>query len=176
MRIRYLIVSGLAAIALTVTACGGGGIETATFGVDAPPPEETDAGGEKMASAAEGGEKPEVKVPSGEPPRKLVTEDLEEGDGAVAQAGDQVSVNYVGVSYSNGEEFDNSYDRGQPFEFTLGEGQVIPGWDRGVAGMKVGGQRKLIIPPGLAYGAQGSLPSIKPNETLVFVVDLVDVK
>lgn len=173
MRIRLTITCAIAALGLAAAGCGGGGVETATFEVDAPPAENAgDGAGSADAASAE---KPKVEVPSGPPPKQLQTEDLKEGDGKVARKGDQVSVNYVGVSYSNGEEFDASYGRG-PFTFTLGEGQVIPGWDRGVAGMKVGGRRKLVIPPDLAYGAQGSPPSIKPNETLVFVVDLLEVE
>ncbi|MGZ5311288.1 MAG: FKBP-type peptidyl-prolyl cis-trans isomerase [Solirubrobacterales bacterium] len=105
----------------------------------------------------------------------MVVEDIEEGDGAEAKSGDTVSVNYVGVLYENGEEFDASFDTGQPFEFQLGAGNVIPGWDQGVEGMKVGGRRQLIIPPELAYGAQGSPPDIPPNSTLVFVIDLLSV-
>jgi peptidylprolyl isomerase len=87
-----------------------------------------------------------------------------------------VSVQYVGVNFSNGQQFDASWDSGQPFEFPLGGGSVIPGWDQGVEGMKVGGRRELIIPPDLGYGAQGQPPDIPPNETLVFVIDLLDVK
>ncbi|MGZ5330770.1 MAG: FKBP-type peptidyl-prolyl cis-trans isomerase [Solirubrobacterales bacterium] len=105
----------------------------------------------------------------------MVVEDIEEGDGAEAKSGDTVSVNYVGVLYENGEEFDASFNTGQPFEFQLGAGNVIPGWDQGVEGMKVGGRRQLIIPPELAYGAQGSPPDIPPNSTLVFVIDLLSV-
>jgi peptidylprolyl isomerase len=120
--------------------------------------------------------KPEVPVPEGDPPTELEVIDVVEGDGAEAAAGDTVSVQYVGVNYSNGQEFDASWDTGQPFEFQLGAGQVIPGWDEGVAGMKVGGRRELIIPPELGYGAQGQPPDIPPNETLVFVIDLLDVQ
>ena len=85
-------------------------------------------------------------------------------------------MNYVGVAYSTGKEFDSSFDSGQPFPFTLGAGEVIPGWDEGLEGMKVGGRRQLTIPPDLAYGAQGSPPVIKPNETLIFVIDLLSAK
>lgn len=172
MRIRLTITCAAAALGLVAAGCGDGGVETATFEVDAPPADQQQASGGQDAASAD---KPEVEVPSGPPPKRLQMEDLEEGDGDVARKGDEVSVNYVGVSYSNGEEFDTSYGRG-PFTFTLGEGRVIPGWDRGVAGMKVGGRRKLVIPPHLAYGEQGSPPTIKPNETLVFVVDLLEVK
>ncbi len=120
--------------------------------------------------------KPVVEVPEGEPPTELETTDIVEGDGAEATAGSQVTVQYVGVNYANGEEFDSSWDRGEPFPFTLGAGEVIPGWDQGVEGMKVGGRRELVIPSDLAYGEQGSPPAIGPNEALVFVVDLLDVQ
>jgi peptidylprolyl isomerase len=126
-------------------------------------------------STAEAKPKPTVEVPSGPPPTELEIEDIEEGDGDEAQAGDQVSVNYVGVLYDGGEEFDSSFNTGQPFEFELGAGGVIPGWDQGVEGMKVGGRRQLIIPPDLAYGPQGSPPDIPPNSTLIFVIDLLSV-
>lgn len=127
------------------------------------------------SSTAEPKPKPTVEVPAGPAPDELVVEDIEEGDGAEAESGDTVSVNYVGVLYENGEEFDASFDTGQPFEFQLGAGNVIPGWDQGVEGMKVGGRRQLIIPPELAYGAQGSPPDIPPDSTLVFVIDLLSV-
>lgn len=116
--------------------------------------------------------KPKVVPPKGAPPKKLVVNDLEEGSGPAAKAGDEVSVQYVGVNYKSGEEFDASWDRGEPFTFSLGAGQVIPGWDQGVEGMKVGGRRELVIPPSLGYGSAGAPPAIPPNETLVFVVDL----
>jgi peptidylprolyl isomerase len=116
---------------------------------------------------------PTVTVPKTPPPKVLVTKDEIKGTGAVAKAGSTVTVNYVGVLYSNGKVFDASWNRHEPFSFTLGEGKVIPGWDQGVVGMKVGGRRELIIPAPLAYGAQGSPPTIPPNSALVFVVDLL---
>jgi peptidylprolyl isomerase len=119
--------------------------------------------------------KPEVTVPA-KLPKQLVKEDLEVGDGATATAGKSVTVHYVGVSALNGRQFDASWDKGEPFTFTLGQGDVIAGWDQGVEGMKVGGRRQLVIPPEEAYGAQGSPPTIGPNETLVFVVDLLAVQ
>ena len=119
-------------------------------------------------------DKPHVYVPPGEaPPSDLVIEDIEEGDGAEAAAGKQVEVHYVGVSWRTRKQFDASWDRGQPFSFGLGAGQVITGWDEGVQGMKVGGRRRLVIPPGKAYGRQGAGGVIGPDETLVFVVDLL---
>jgi peptidylprolyl isomerase len=128
------------------------------------------------AAATPEAAKPEVTVPKGKAPKKLVIKDLKVGDGATAEPGKQVTVQYVGVSKLNGRQFDASWDRGEPFSFQLGSQQVIPGWDQGVEGMKVGGRRELIIPPKLAYGKQGSPPTIGPNETLVFVIDLVGVK
>jgi peptidylprolyl isomerase len=118
-------------------------------------------------------EKPEVDFPGGEPPADLQITDVWEGDGAVAKAGDTVEVHYVGVAYSTGEEFDASWNRGAPLQFQLGVGRVIAGWDQGVQGMRVGGRRQLIIPPGLAYGDRGAGRVIAPGETLIFVCDLV---
>jgi peptidylprolyl isomerase len=118
---------------------------------------------------------PTVQLPTGPAPTQLVVKDLKAGTGAEAKSGDQVSVQYIGVLYDNGSKFDSSYDHGQPFSFQLGAGKVIAGWDQGVAGMKVGGRRELIIPPDLAYGAQGQPPTIPANATLAFVIDLVSV-
>ena len=121
-------------------------------------------------------EKPEIDFPDGPPPTELEVTDLTEGDGAEATAGSTVSVHYVGVAHSTGEQFDASYDRGSPLQFRLGVGQVISGWDTGVQGMKVGGRRKLVIPPHLAYGDRGAGGVIQPGESLIFVVDLIDVR
>ncbi|MEL5960492.1 FKBP-type peptidyl-prolyl cis-trans isomerase [Streptomyces sp. NPDC047917] len=121
-------------------------------------------------------EKPEIDFPGGEPPAELEIKDIWEGDGPVAEAGATVSVHYVGVSFSTGEEFDASWNRGGPLQFQLGGGQVIAGWDQGVQGMKVGGRRQLIIPPHLGYGDRGAGGGrIAPGETLIFVCDLVAV-
>jgi peptidylprolyl isomerase len=121
-------------------------------------------------------EKPEIDFPDGPPPSELEVTDLTEGDGTEATAGSTVSVHYVGVAHSTGEQFDASYDRGSPLQFRLGVGQVISGWDTGVQGMKVGGRRKLVIPPHLAYGDRGAGGVIQPGESLIFVVDLLDVR
>ena len=117
-------------------------------------------------------QKPSVTIPDGAPPADLGIEDLVVGDGAEAQAGATVNVDYVGVAWSTGQEFDASWNRNQVFSFALGGGMVIQGWDQGVAGMKVGGRRRLTIPPEMGYGAAGAGGVIGPNETLVFVVDL----
>ena len=122
-------------------------------------------------------EKPLVDVPVGRPPSyQLEIEDLEVGSGEEAVSGRTVEVHYVGVSWSTGQEFDASWDRGSTFKFGLGRGLVIQGWDQGVAGMKVGGRRRITIPPMLAYGKRGAGGVIGPDETLVFVVDLVGVR
>jgi peptidylprolyl isomerase len=120
--------------------------------------------------------KPVIEVPDDPPPTKLETKDIVEGHGPAAKKGDQLTVQYVGVDYDTGKEFDSSWSNGQPFPVQLGTGQVIQGWDEGVAGMKVGGRRELTIPPDLAYGASGSPPAIGPNATLVFVIDLLSIK
>ena len=120
-------------------------------------------------------EKPQVDVPEGSPSYQLELEDLEVGEGDEATPGSIVEVHYVGVSWSSGRQFDASWDRGDTFGFRLGAGQVISGWDQGVQGMKVGGQRRLTLPPHLAYGSRGAGGVIGPDEMLVFVVDLVGV-
>jgi peptidylprolyl isomerase len=118
-------------------------------------------------------DKPEVDFPGGEPPAELQVTDIWAGDGPEATAGDTVKVHYVGVAFSTGEEFDSSWNRGDPLQFRLGIGQVISGWDQGVQGMRVGGRRQLVIPPHLAYGDRGAPGAIAPGETLIFVCDLV---
>jgi peptidylprolyl isomerase len=170
----------LACLSLSVFAACGDDDEQES----AAPPEETPTAtatetpsepGELDASAISKdlSEKPAVEQPSGSPPTELQTTDIVKGKGKAAKPGDIVSVQYVGNSWSTGAQFDASWDRGgEPFQFPLGAGQVIPGWDQGVAGMKPGGRRLLVIPPDLAYGAQSPSPDIAPNETLIFVVDL----
>jgi peptidylprolyl isomerase len=147
----------VAVVAVVLIARGGGGDDTGTVSADL-------------------GSKPTIDVPSGSPPIELVSKDIVTGDGQTAEEGDTVEVQYVGVDYATGKEFDSSWDGDKPFSFQLGGGNVIPGWDQGVVGMKVGGRRELVIPPDLAYGAQGSPPDIGPNATLIFVVDLLGVK
>ncbi|REE99632.1 FKBP-type peptidyl-prolyl cis-trans isomerase [Thermomonospora umbrina] len=120
-------------------------------------------------------ERPEIDFPEGTPPDYLDITDITVGDGPEATKGSSVSVHYLGVAFSTGEEFDASWNRGEAFEFPLGAGSVIKGWDMGVAGMKVGGRRKLVIPPHLGYGNRGAGAAIKPGETLIFVVDLLAV-
>ena len=121
-------------------------------------------------------QRPEIDYPDGPPPGELEIVDIAEGEGAEAAPGTTAVVHYVGVAYSTGEEFDASWNRGEPFAFPLGAGQVIAGWDRGVVGMKVGGRRRLVIPPDLGYGARGAGSAVGPGETLIFVVDLLDVR
>ena len=120
--------------------------------------------------------RPEIDFPGDQPPTELVVEDITLGDGTEATAGSSVSAHYVGVAHSTGEEFDASWNRGAPLDFRLGVGMVIAGWDQGIEGMKVGGRRRLTIPPHLGYGDRGAGGAIKPGETLIFVVDLVDVR
>jgi len=172
MRSRHLIACGLAALSLFAAGCGndssGASEEDLNFDT-----QETQPAGE-AAAAPVGADraKPKIEIPKGKPPAKLKSEDLIAGKGAAAESGQSLSVNYVGVSYSTGQEFDTSFGR-EPLQFELGAGGVIPGWDQGLEGMKVGGRRKLTIPGDLAYGPQGQPPDIKPNETLVFVIDLL---
>ena len=170
---RLLLTALLACLALFAVACGGDDAEDS-----AAAPEETQT--EQAAPAKEPApitkdleEKPSIESPGGTPPAELEKEDVVKGDGKTAKEGDNVSVQYVGVNWSNGSEFDASWNRGEPFTFTLGSGNVIPGWDEGVKGMKEGGRRKLTIPPDMGYGPNGTPDgSIPPNETLIFVVDL----
>ena len=140
--------------------------------------ESADSGTTETQAAAEPPTtKPKVEVPKGQPPAGLQIEELTEGSGSTATTGDTVTVHYVGVSYSTGKQFDASWDSPgrQPYTFTIGAGNVIPGWEQGVPGMKVGGRRKLTIPPELGYGEAGQPPVIRPNETLIFVIDLLEV-
>lgn len=174
----------IACLALFAVGCGGSddsssttNAETSAVGtstVESTTTTESSSSAEE--SSGNGGKtKPKVTVPSGPPPKKLEIKEIEKGTGATAKAGDEVTVQYVGVGYDSEEEFDSSWSRNEPFSFSLGAGEVIQGWDKGVEGMKVGGRRELIIPANLAYGASGSPPVIGPNETLIFVIDLLAV-
>jgi peptidylprolyl isomerase len=162
---RKLILIIGACLALLVAGCGSDDSTTSSSSGE-------DTSSSQQAEAPEKKTKPTVKPPNGPPPKKLVTNDLEEGSGPEAKSGDTVTVQYVGVNYKTGKEFDSSWSRSEPFPFELGSGGVIPGWEQGVEGMKVGGRRELIIPPELGYGSAGAPPAIPPNETLIFVVDL----
>jgi peptidylprolyl isomerase len=186
-RLRLLIVPALAGLALVVAGCGDDDnsksnatdtatIQTQTTPTQTTPPEQTAPKAKKVkptAGEADVASKPKVPKGSGKPPSKLVVQDLVVGKGKTARDGDVVAVQYVGVLFKNGKEFDASWSRpGEAFQFPLGAGQVIPGWDQGVVGMKLGGRRKLIIPPELGYGEQGFPPDIPPNAALIFDIDL----
>jgi peptidylprolyl isomerase len=168
-----LAILSSAALAAGVAACGS---STKAAGVQPAP-----SGGSTGTTVATAtvppalAKEPVVTVPKSPAPTKLVVKDLITGTGQTAQAGQSVTVNYVGVLYKTGKTFDSSWSRNQPFSTTLAAGSVIAGWVKGIPGMKVGGRRELIIPPGEAYGAKGSPPTIPPNSTLVFVVDLLSV-
>jgi peptidylprolyl isomerase len=168
----------LAAVGLLTLISGCGGKDRSSSQPASTPPTETQATTTQTAatpapSIKDTSQKPVIPKPDGAVPRRLKVKDIVKGKGPGAKPGDQLTVQYVGVTFSTGEQFDASWDSGQPFSFQLGTGQVIPGWDRGLRGMRKGGRRKLTIPPRLAYGAQGSPPAIGPNETLVFVIDLI---
>ena len=165
-RRRWAVALPLAA-ALVLAGCGGAA-DDAEPAEEAAPEIEVDLDAEPDPATY-------LDDARGEPPTELVVEDLVEGDGPEASAGDVVAVNYVGVDWASGQEFDSSWARGTPFEFQLGVGQVIPGWDQGVEGMRVGGRRVLTIPPDLAYGDRGAGDALGPDATLVFVVDLLEV-
>jgi peptidylprolyl isomerase len=175
---RHLLLALLAALALSLAACGDDEEDTdsAATGTQSAETEAPAAAEPPAEISTDLKEKPVIAQPSGDPPAELQKEDVVKGKGTAAKKGDNVVVQYVGVNWSTGAEFDASWNRGEPFTFTLGAQQVIPGWDQGVAGMKEGGRRKLVIPPDLGYGASGQPPTIPPNETLVFVVDLEKVE
>jgi peptidylprolyl isomerase len=182
MRPKLITLALALVLSAGIVACGeddepasGGGAETAAT----PTPTETasESGVEAIVQAVgkDTKAKPEIPAPQGDPPPELVIRDIVKGKGPKAKAGDEMSMQYVGVSWSTGQQFDASWDRGaQPFTFPLGGGAVIPGWDEGIVGLRKGGRRLLIIPPEMGYGPQGTPDgTIAPNETLVFVVDRV---
>jgi peptidylprolyl isomerase len=198
LRARTTTVALLATAAVGVAACGSDNKSTSTASgpaaAEAPatttvqPPDvtvqtpattpttSTNAPATPTSISKDLKTKPAIPTPTGTPPTKLVIKDIVKGKGRTARVGKNVTVQYVGVSWSTGQQFDASWDRGQPFQFQLGDQHIIRGWNQGVAGMKVGGRRELVIPPELGYGAQGSPPTIAPNETLVFVIDLLKVR
>ncbi len=164
MRLTASILALCLALAVAVAGCGGSSDDSSSGSTGSE------------ASNTDLSKKPKVTVPKGVSPDKFAYSEIVEGTGASAKAGDKVTVQYVGVGFDSEEEFDSSWSRNEPFPFTLGGGEVIKGWDKGVEGMKVGGRRELLIPGDLAYGAAGSPPSIGPNETLIFVIDLLKVE
>jgi peptidylprolyl isomerase len=195
LRARTTTVALLATAAVGVAACGSDNKSTSTASgpaaAEAPatttvqPPDvtvattpttSTNTPAKPQTISKDLKTKPAIPKPTGTPPTKLVIKDIVKGKGKTARVGKNVTVQYVGVSWSTGQQFDASWDRGQPFQFQLGDQHIIRGWNQGVAGMKVGGRRELVIPPELGYGAQGSPPTIAPNETLVFVIDLLKVR
>jgi peptidylprolyl isomerase len=181
LRSKLTILAAALILGAGVAACGeddeptDSGAETAAT----PAPTET-ASAAGLEALVQGttkktDAKPEFPAPEGDPPTELVMRDIVKGKGPKAKAGDTLTMQYVGVAWSNGQQFDASWDAGQPFPFQLGAGMVIQGWDEGMVGMQKGGRRLLVIPPDLGYGAQGAGDAIGPNETLVFVVDLVEI-
>lgn len=187
MQKRQLAIPAVLAAALALAGCGGGKTKTAeipdsttssTSAASTPTPQPK-TGPSKPLPPSPGEKdlkkKPAIQKPKVDPPPKLIVRDIVKGKGAPAKDGQQLTVNYVGVSWSTGKEFDASWGK-QPFKFQLGGGNVIPGWDKGVKGMRAGGRRQLIVPPDLGYGAQGSGPDIGPNETLIFDIDLLKAK
>jgi peptidylprolyl isomerase len=164
------------AAAAAVAGCGGARSSQIPAGSGSAAPAAPTPTTPTATTAATSGplaHKPKVAKGTGAPPSKLVVRDLIVGKGPAAKAGQTLSVQYVGVLFKTGKQFDASWDRGQPFSFPLGQGQVIPGWDRGLVGMHVGGRRQLVIPAALAYGTQGSPPTIPPNSALIFDIDLI---
>jgi peptidylprolyl isomerase len=168
-----LLLAALAAFALAACGSDDDGEATPPPSTKATQTQEEPSPSELREALKDTSTKPVLPKPSGSPPRRLVKEDVVRGKGPAAKPGDTLTVNYVGVAFSTGEEFDASWDRGQPIKVQLGAGRVIKGWDRGLVGMREGGRRILTVPPELAYGRQGYPPAIAPNETLVFVIDLV---
>jgi peptidylprolyl isomerase len=160
--------------ALAPSACGD---DDGSAEGSGPAQDETETSPAAVADALEDTSvRPEIPRPTGSPPRRLEKDDIVRGKGRAARAGDNVRIHYVGVTFSTGEEFDASWDRGKPYRLELGRGDVIAGWDKGIVGMRKGGRRQLTIPPELAYGAAGHPPDIAPHETLVVVVDLLEIR
>jgi peptidylprolyl isomerase len=175
VRVTLLSLTVALLLGVGISACGGD--DSTSESAATPSPADTATPQAANIDAIAKGvttntkKKPAVVKPEGDPPSSLVIKDIVKGKGRKAKPGDRLTMQYVGVSWSNGQQFDASWDRGQAFPFQLGAQMVIPGWDKGMVGMRQGGRRLLVIPPDLGYGPQGSGP-IGPNETLVFVVDL----
>jgi peptidylprolyl isomerase len=167
MKLPALILALCLALAIAVAGCGGS---------DDSSSDSTASSGSAESGLTDTSKKPKVIVPAGISPDQFAYKEIVEGTGAAAKAGDKVSVQYVGVGYDTKKEFDTSWGGTEPFSFSLGAGEVISGWDKGVEGMKVGGRRELVLPADLAYGPAGSPPNIGPNETLIFVIDLLEVE
>ena len=176
MKLPALMLTLCVALAIAVAGCGG---DSDSSSGSTESSESTKAGESTKSSEpanTDTSKKPVVVVPKNISPKKYAYKEIVEGTGATAKSGDTVTVQYVGVGFDSEEEFDSSWSRNEPFIFTLGAGEVIKGWDKGVEGMKVGGRRELLLPANLAYGPAGSPPKIGPNETLIFVVDLLEVE
>jgi peptidylprolyl isomerase len=177
VRARLLTLTAAVLLAVGVAACGDD--DTSTEGETAATPAPTEAPAAPNTDAIAAGitkntkKEPQIVTPEGAPPTKIVVKDIVKGKGPKAKPGDQLTMQYTGYSWSNGQKFDASWDRGgEPFPFQLGAGMVIPGWDQGMVGMQKGGRRLLVIPPDLGYGEAGAGGTIGPNETLIFAVDL----
>lgn len=168
---RNLAMVGLLALLAIVAGCGQSNDTT----VESIQSDDESTAVERSDDVA-GRTKPEVSVSRGAPSGRLETKDLIEGTGAKVESGDKVTVQYVGFGYKSRREFDSSWSRNEPFRFTLGASEVVPGWDDGIEGMSVGGRRELIIPPELGYGEAGTPVAVGPNDTLIFVIDLVEVE
>jgi len=166
MKLPAVMLALCLALAIAVAGCGGSDDSSS----------DSTSTGSAESSLTDTSRKPDVTVPTGGWPDKFAYKDIVEGTGPVAKSGDKVTVQYVGVGFDSEKEFDSSWSRSEPFSFNLGGGEVIKGWDKGVEGMKVGGRRELVIPGDLAYGPAGSPPKIGPNETLIFVIDLLKVE
>jgi peptidylprolyl isomerase len=168
-------------VLLAAAGCGGDSSTTSDSPslLEQQEAAEAKEAGEEKAQAKEEQEElaalPKPKIPAGSPPKSLVVLDKTKGSGQTAQNGDEASMDYIGYVYKTKKLFEANWEKNEPFNFTLGAGEVIAGWDQGIVGMKVGGERELIIPPQLAYGSQGSYPTIPPNSTLVFLVKLLAV-
>ena len=180
-RLLRLVLTLAVVLATGLVACGGDDDSSERGGQSSAPAAETGTETEPTPAEAEEAlkdtsQRPVIPKPTGSPPRRLVIQDIVKGKGPGAKKGDIVIVNYVGQNFSNGQEFDASWDRGQPFPVQLGSGGVIPGWERGLIGIQEGGRRMLTIPPELGYGPQGQPPAIPPNETLIFVIDAVSIR